>query len=89
MRLLTDNLLLDGEGSLQQQLYRTLKQPMLSGIWPGSALLPSSRQLAADLNLSRNTVNQVLQQLVAEGYINGLPGSCVTGKLLRKCSNQH
>lgn len=74
MRLLTDNLLLDGEGSLQQQLYRTLKQPMLSGIWPGSALLPSSRQLAADLNLSRNTVNQVLQQLVAEGYIEGLPG---------------
>lgn len=74
MRLLTDSLLLDGEGSLQQQLYRSLKQPMLSCQWPGSALLPSSRQLAADLQLSRNTVNQVLQQLVAEGYIEGLPG---------------
>lgn len=74
MRLLTDNLVLDGRGNLQQQLYRTLQHPMLSGLWPGNALLPSSRQLAADLNLSRNTVNQVLQQLVAEGYINGLPG---------------
>lgn len=74
MRLLTDSLLLDDEGSLQQQLYRTLKQPMLCGQWPGGAMLPSSRQLAADLSLSRNTVNQVLQQLVAEGYIEGLPG---------------
>ena len=74
MRLLTEGLQLSGAGSLQQQLYQVLTQQLLSGHWPGGAFLPSSRMLAADLGLSRNTVNQVLQQLVAEGYIEGLPG---------------
>ncbi|MEO3678392.1 PLP-dependent aminotransferase family protein [Rheinheimera sp. FR7-31] len=74
MRLLTEGLQLSGAGSLQQQLYQVLTQQLLSGHWPGGAFLPSSRMLAADLGLSRNTVNQVLQQLVAEGYLAGLPG---------------
>lgn len=81
MRLLSDNLTLDGQGSRQQQLYRALRSEMLSGSWPSGALLPSSRTLASDLALSRNTVNQVLQQLVAEGYIEGQPGRgyCIIG----------
>lgn len=74
MRLLTDGLQLSGIGSLQQQLYQLLTQQLLSGRWPGGALLPSSRMLASDLGLSRNTVNQVLQQLVAEGYLDGQAG---------------
>lgn len=74
MRVLCDQLQLCGSGSLQQQLYRALQQQMLNGNWPSGAWLPSSRQLASELMLSRNTVNQVLQQLVAEGYINGQPG---------------
>lgn len=74
MRLVTDGLQLSGTGSLRQQLYLLLQQQLLTAVWPGGALLPSSRMLASDLNLSRNTVNQVLQQLVAEGYIEGLPG---------------
>lgn len=74
MRLVTEGLQLNGTGSLRQQLYLLLQQRLLTGVWPGGALLPSSRILASDLKLSRNTVNQVLQQLVAEGYIDGLPG---------------
>ena len=74
MRVFTDGLQLNGSGSLQQQLYQLLTQQLLSGRWPGGVLLPSSRMLATDLQLSRNTVNQVLQQLVAEGYIEGQPG---------------
>lgn len=74
MRLVTDGLQLSGAGSLRQQLYLLLQQQLRTAVWPGGALLPSSRMLAADLGLSRNTVNQVLQQLVAEGYIEGLPG---------------
>ncbi|MDP2716624.1 PLP-dependent aminotransferase family protein [Rheinheimera sp.] len=74
MRLVTDGLQLSGKSSLRRQLYLLLQQQLLTGRWPGGALLPSGRVLAADLRLSRNTVNQVLQQLVAEGYIEGLPG---------------
>lgn len=69
MRLLSDQLQLSGTGTLQHQLYQALQQQMRSGNWPSGALLPSSRQLAVDLSLSRNTVNQALQQLVAEGYL--------------------
>lgn len=74
MRLTTDAISLSGCGSLQQQLYHALRQQLCAGRWPVNAFLPSSRQLAADLSLSRNTVNQVLQQLVAEGYIEGQQG---------------
>ncbi|MDX3775038.1 PLP-dependent aminotransferase family protein [Chromatiaceae bacterium AAb-1] len=74
MRLVTDGLRLSGNGNLQQQLYQLLRQQMLQGLWPSGALLPSSRQLADDLQLSRNTVMQVLQQLIAEGYLEGQPG---------------
>lgn len=69
MRLLSDQLQLSGTGTLQHQLYQALQQQMRSGNWSSGAYLPSSRQLAVDLSLSRNTVNQALQQLVAEGYL--------------------
>lgn len=74
MRLLTDTLVLNGIGTLQQQLYQLLQHCMLSGQWPHGAMLPSSRQLAQDLSLSRNTVNQVLAQLVTEGYLDAFAG---------------
>lgn len=65
---------LSGSGTLQLQLYQAIRQKLLCGQWPVGALLPSSRALAQDLSLSRNTVNAVLAQLVAEGYLQGLPG---------------
>ncbi|EGM78959.1 transcriptional regulator with HTH domain and aminotransferase domain protein [Rheinheimera sp. A13L] len=74
MRIELGSFFLSGEGSLQQQLYQALREKLLTSQWPAEALLPSSRQLALDLKLSRNTVNQVLQQLVAEGYLLGQPG---------------
>lgn len=73
-RLNTDTLTLTGTGELQQQLYLSLRQQLLSKPWPAGALLPSERQLAADLHLSRSTVQQALQQLVAEGYIEPQQG---------------
>ncbi|KKO46002.1 transcriptional regulator [Arsukibacterium ikkense] len=73
-RLTTDPLSLSGSGELQQQLYLSIRQQLLSGRCPGGALLPSERQLAADLGLSRSTVQQALQQLVAEGYIEPQQG---------------
>ncbi|GAA0663088.1 PLP-dependent aminotransferase family protein [Rheinheimera tangshanensis] len=74
MRIELGSFFLSGQGTLQQQLYQALREKLLTAQWPSSALLPSSRQLANELNLSRNTINQVLQQLVAEGYLQGQPG---------------
>lgn len=73
-RLNTDALQLTGGGGLYQQLYLNMRQLLLSGRWPAGALLPSERQLAADLALSRSTVQQALQQLVAEGYLEAQQG---------------
>ena len=74
MRIELGNFFLSGQGTLQLQLYQALREKLLAAHWPAGALLPSSRQLAAELQLSRNTVNQALQQLVAEGYLVGQQG---------------
>lgn len=70
----TDALNLSGQGDLQRQLYQGIRQLILSGSWRSGALLPSERQLAQELALSRSTVQQGLQQLVAEGYIQAQQG---------------
>lgn len=54
---------------LHVRLYRTLREHILAGaLCPGDRL-PSSRILARDLKLSRNTVESAVGQLVAEGYV--------------------
>jgi GntR family transcriptional regulator/MocR family aminotransferase len=60
---------------LHWQLYNRLREAIISGrIRPGSRL-PASRQLCAELGLSRNTVLTAVQQLCAEGYLESRPGS--------------
>jgi GntR family transcriptional regulator/MocR family aminotransferase len=54
---------LDGEGALYHQLARALKHAIVSGrIMPGSRL-PSTRELANELRISRNTVKAAYQSL--------------------------
>ncbi|YCH23520.1 PLP-dependent aminotransferase family protein [Pseudomonas sp. D1-3] len=62
-----------GEG-LARQLYGALRERILDGRLPGGTRLPASRQLAERLNISRNTVNRALDQLYAEGYVQGRVG---------------
>jgi GntR family transcriptional regulator/MocR family aminotransferase len=59
---------LDGAGPLHRQLYRSLRSAILSGRLRGGARLPSTRSLARELGLSRNTVLAACEQLAAEGY---------------------
>jgi GntR family transcriptional regulator / MocR family aminotransferase len=65
---------LEGDGPLNEQLYRGLRQSILRGRLPPGARLPSTRELAADLGLSRNVVLMAFDQLAAEGYIEGRVG---------------
>lgn len=55
--------------TLQQQLYQRIKQGILQGQLAAGARLPATRQLAAELQVSRNTVLNVWTQLQAEGYL--------------------
>lgn len=54
---------------IYEQIYRQIKEKIMSGEWVFNKKLPSSRQLAGDLRVSRNTVEQAYQQLYAEGYL--------------------
>ena len=54
---------LDGNGALYAQLARALKSSILHGRLPAGTQLPSTRQLANDLSLSRNTVVTAYEQL--------------------------
>jgi GntR family transcriptional regulator/MocR family aminotransferase len=61
---------------LYQQLYRQIRDELLSGSMNGGASrLPSSRALAVDLGISRFTVNLAFSKLHAEGYLQSRIGS--------------
>lgn len=54
---------------LYKQLYKQIREHVLSGKMSAHARLPSVRDLAAELSISRNTVEGAYQELYAEGYI--------------------
>lgn len=59
---------------LYQQLYEHLRSAILSGQLPKGAQLPSTRALADELGVSRNTILNAYDQLFAEGYLESLKG---------------
>ncbi|GMQ49591.1 MocR-like pyridoxine biosynthesis transcription factor PdxR [Vibrio sp. 10N] len=61
--------------TLQQSLFEQIRTRILKGFWVSDAKLPSTRMLATQLKISRNTVIQTYEQLVAEGYLNSKPNS--------------
>ncbi|MDO9250297.1 PLP-dependent aminotransferase family protein [Hydrogenophaga sp.] len=60
---------------LHRQLYEALRRAMLDGKLGAGERLSSSRDLAQDLGLSRNTVVAALNQLSVEGYLVSRVGS--------------
>src|SRR5881398_3222002 len=68
---------LDGRSgtTLQRQLYEGLRAAILGGRLQSGKRLPSTRSLAKDLAVSRNTVAGVFGQLVAEGYAEARVGA--------------
>ena len=56
-------------------LEAALRTAVRSGRLPPGTRLPSSRSLAADLGLARNTVADAFAQLVAEGWLEARTGS--------------
>ncbi|HEU4947536.1 MAG TPA: PLP-dependent aminotransferase family protein [Kribbella sp.] len=61
----------DRSAGLRAGVERALRDAIRSGTLPSGTRLPSSRALAADLGIARNTVAEVYTQLVHEGYLSG------------------
>ncbi len=68
---------LDGAAGvpLYRQLYDELRRAILCGQLRAGTRLPSTRELATELTVSRNTVLNAFEQLLAEGYVEGQVGS--------------
>jgi GntR family transcriptional regulator / MocR family aminotransferase len=65
---------LDRRHGLSRQLYLALRQRILDGRLSGGTRLPASRDLAASLSISRNSVMRAYDQLYAEGFTEGRVG---------------
>lgn len=57
------------------RLYEYYRERVISGAVPSGSKLPSIRRCAAELELSKTTVEAAYLQLAAEGYIISKPGS--------------
>ena len=64
-----------GGDPLFRQVYRGLRQAILSGALAPADRLPSTRDLAEQLGISRTVVLQAYDQLLAEGFVSGRGGS--------------
>lgn len=60
---------------LHQQLYEELRQAILEGRLPPGRRIPSTREMAKSLGVSRSTVTQSYEQLLSEGYLETVIGS--------------
>jgi GntR family transcriptional regulator/MocR family aminotransferase len=65
---------LDRRQGLSLQLYQALRLRVLDGRLASGTRLPASRDLAAALAISRNSVVRAYDQLYAEGFIEGRVG---------------
>ncbi len=70
-----DLVLPSGNSAKQHKLFHAIREKIVQQLWPKSGKLPSTRKLAEELNLSRNTVIAAYEQLVDEGYIESRTGS--------------
>lgn len=60
---------------LSLQLYEEIRNAIMSRRFRSGTRLPSTRALAEDLCISRNTVITAFEQLASEGYVKGKIGS--------------
>lgn len=60
---------------VNRQIYQVIREAILSHLLPAGLQLPSSRDLARELGMSRNTVTYAYEQLIAEGYLETRTGA--------------
>jgi GntR family transcriptional regulator of abcA and norABC len=60
---------------LYKQITEFIKEKISGGEWPIGSKLPTQRELARDFEVNRSTVVTALDELIAEGLIEGKSGS--------------
>lgn len=58
-----------------RQIYEALKDQILSHVYEAGGQLPSSRNLANELGVSRTTVTVAYEQLAGEGFVEQRQGA--------------
>ncbi|PWB32233.1 PLP-dependent aminotransferase family protein [Pseudomonas sp. SDI] len=81
-------IVLDRRQGLSRQLYQALRLRVLDGRLSSGTRLPASRDLAAALALSRNSVVRAYDQLYAEGFIESRVGDGTYVSQLPKLSTK-
>ena len=74
-RIMSLLLTLDQQGPIYLQIYKAIRQSITTGSLKKTHALPSTRELAQQLAVSRLTVTHAFDQLKSEGYIQSVPGS--------------
>ena len=64
-----------GRKPINRQIYQVIREAILSHSLQVGLQLPSSRYLAGELQVARNTVSYAYEQLIAEGYLEARPGA--------------
>jgi GntR family transcriptional regulator/MocR family aminotransferase len=59
----------------QSALFHAIREKIVRGFWSKGNKLPSTRKLAIELDVSRNTVIFAYEQLMSEGYIESRKGA--------------
>lgn len=89
--MLTIPLDMESNTPLYEQIYYFIKKEIQNRNLSYKDKLPSSRSLAANLQISRNTVDLAYDQLVSEGYVAAVPKSgyyvCRIGNLMQLSSD--
>ena len=58
-----------------RRVYETIRRAITEQVLPSGSRLPSTRSLATDLSVSRNTILAAFDQLLDEGYVAAKTGS--------------
>lgn len=81
-------IVLDRRQGLSRQLYQALRMRVLDGRLGSGTRLPASRDMAAALAVSRNSVVRAYDQLYAEGFIESRVGDGTYVSQLPKLSTK-
>ncbi len=77
----------DSKLPIKRQIYQSLREQILNGSMTAGEILPSTREMAEQLRVSRNTVSEAYDMLITEGYVlshQGAPSRVADGLCLRR-----